>query len=218
MHCQVCAAELRPNARFCMQCGNSVDSSTSNIHFGCPVCKLNDKVSKVSALVEKHKYHIEGTRQTWASDEDGSGWSPAWYSETRISVLAQQLAAPVEPEKPHGVSAIIAVPLVGVLVFLFFCVMVGIDISIRSPQYAISWGIICCFMVAVFIILLSVLFRLDKKTHKETKDRYSIERPAWVGAMELWKNCYFCERDDIIFDAGTGRWCRRIEFKDFLFS
>lgn len=213
--CEGCTASFDDSFQVCPQCGRvrkiekpiKVDVSVAEKLSGseCPICHKDDKVAKVTAIVQRDTNRLNGSVPVSSTHLDSDGklrsstdWSN--FSAIQISDLAQQLSPPDKPT--HGCLSIwnawgfkpFAVFLV--LVSLLFCVgSVGGNETDRS-----GIGISAFFLaIAVGFWFLGVWWK------KRGDASLKPQMDKWNHAMGRWFTLYYCSRDDCVFIPGEDR-------------
>lgn len=210
--CNRCGAQNEASQRFCGKCGASLQMpaqsvatpprpqpapQTSPAHAAnvCPKCQQMDRVAKVSAIVRAgtSSGSYSGTVTTFGNNNDDSiGWTSLSGSST--TRLAQQLQAPVSPGGcSYTLSYIFAALFVAQALFLLFS-----GFSSSSSTSSVLFGVVV--IGGLFCLMALGLFALGRKLKRK---RDEVDVPQWQAAQAKWHRSYYCERCDVVFQAGA---------------
>ncbi len=173
---------------------------------GCPICHQIDRMAKVSAIVRAgtSSGSYSGTVTTFGKDNDSDsvGWTSLSGSST--TRLAQQLQIPVRPGGClQGVLYVVGVFFLAfgivclALLMLMLIVVSGMDFN--SPGLGDS---VLTNTVQTFIYLLIGIFVISQARRIKNKHQ-KVDVPRWQAAQAKWHKSYYCERCDVVFQAGA---------------
>jgi hypothetical protein len=188
----------------------------------CPLCKRNDQVEKISAILHKQTSQSDGfiPQQKIYTDSQGHTYSRTVnvpVQTVQASTLARRLVPPPPPptkptSRPIVVLLIFAIILAVVGVCGFIFAVMGY-ISSTSSYYqsgALSSSVITALVCGFTPFLVSVgMFVLWYFLRKKDQERLRLEQSAindayqrWQQARARWEKLYYCGRDDIVFIPG----------------
>jgi hypothetical protein len=206
----------------------------------CPLCKRNDQVEKVSAILNKQTSQSDGytPQQEVYSDSDGHAHSRTVNVPTHTTHktdLARRLDPPQEPDEPKGgcvwiifvIAIILSVP-------VFVCTFMGIaGISFGfSPLFGKESlaqilvfipPLFCASIAALFILI--IMFLVWKYSKKKDEARVIQEKIIfaqkyrdWQQAYSRYVNLYYCGRDDIVFIPGEKTSANVVHMMEYLYT
>jgi hypothetical protein len=190
----------------------------------CPLCKRNDQVEKVSAILHKQTSQSDGfiPQQKIYTDSQGHAYSRTVnvpVQTIQASDLARKLAPPPPPTKPASRPIVILLLFAIILAVAGVCgFMLAITGFTSFYSYdqtgAISSSIIMTLIMTLvcgFVPFLASagMFVLWHSLRKKEQDRIRQEQSAindanlkWQQARSRWEILYYCGRDDIVFIPG----------------
>lgn len=244
--CQKCGHTNRSTSKYCMRCGNTlaypITNAITSLPSGpalCPTCRLQDKVVKVSAIINKERRKVTDIESQTFTEVDNKG--NIRYGTYEVPVIRNEeterysfLAPPTEPQLNGGLGCLLPVLNVvlvsalaaGVLFTTYFLYQLQVNTEplfqgrtvTQSGNLIIMFGLMG---VVCFIIGLVGLFKAnltERRNKRRYLTEYNQEKAVWDRAMKVWNRLYYCERDDVIFDPSTGRTCTIQQVKDFIVS
>ncbi len=111
----------------------------------------------------------------------------------------ERLAPPPMPGKSVHMMTLVgpAVILVGIGVFFIFVLLGAGDFGVAQViQVIITLAVIIAALVLSFIAFQRIV---------QGDNEATLRYPAWDRAMANWRRLYYCGRDDVIFDAQSGK-------------
>lgn len=252
MFCPNCGKENKPSAKFCWSCGTNIQGAipsqqvvvpTQTANDTCPVCKLNDKVEKVSGIVQRDSVTETGTRREY--DEFDRNWKDMPFSSSRKTELAEKLSAPPKPKPsfsrlwyflplsmwiayfvvwfspiPRRAKWFILAMIGGMFAAAGVVAIVGM-LTRASPgqqitpiQLAVVISVITCFWAPVLLSLVVYEVALWRESKRRHAEYESKILPRWEQQMRIWDGLYYCRRDDIVFDPTTQKTASPNNIKD----
>ena len=250
MNCPTCGGklEIQKNSKsaVCQYCGNEhlIKPTEGDIpqdtYAKCPLCKKDDKVEKVTAIIRLN------TEKS------------ANKSEYQLSGLAARLSPPDKPkfvpkpkkqklnfpqkkyfEKNYNQFGLIVLVL-GILLFSCMGLMILVEPdTLLTAILLLSVGII---VLGIHLIKSSEKRRKDdekkyiikcflenQKMNKKLQEEYEkrleevrvenekikLSRP---NALKRWERLYYCYRDDCVFIPGEGSYSCLSEIKDYIYQ
>jgi hypothetical protein len=188
----------------------------------CPLCRRNDQVEKISAILKKQTSQSDGyvPQQEIYTDSDGHAHSRTVnvrVQTTHKTDLAQGLNPP-ELARPKEPSSRPTWMILGCAIILFISIGCSLVYAIAGmltilfnqssspPNYSYLFASAC----ATAAMLIPVgLFFLWKSSKKKDEARVNQELSAyqqayqqWQQAMARYENLYYCGRDDVVFIPG----------------
>ena len=169
----------------------------------CPLCKRNDQVEKISAILNKQTSQSSGyvPQQRVYTDGDGRVQSRTINVQVQTkheTTLAQRLAPPEKPKAPGEVQTwpvlLLAIPAI------FYA---------QSTRGFLTMLVALLFTAGLFAIWI-VLQKANKKTHIENMMAHERELGRWKQAVSRWQSLYYCGRDDVVFVPGE-KTCANME-------
>lgn len=190
MSCPSCGGTLSisPNAPtlVCQHCGTEhmirreAGSVLLESFARCPQCNRNDKVQKVSAVLASQAY----------------------------TPLAQKLSppdmpiAPTQPQPPmhktQVTSSVIASIVLGLIILLGY-LFIKETLFLCSGLVLIAFGIV----PALREVWRQEQRKKDYQSWKQGVQNYEKAVVVWNLEIELWKELYYCARDDSVFVLGN---------------
>jgi hypothetical protein len=70
----------------------------------------------------------------------------------------------------------------------------------------------------LYLVLTLAVLPGQKKLEANREAEYRREKSAWDVAIQIYRRLYYCFRDDILFDPGTGATCAPSRLKEYLYS
>lgn len=205
--CEGCGANYKETSAQCPYCGRSKPEkpkSQRGFDLGrsvasgleCPLCHHDDRVAKVSAIIQSDTQHINGSVPVSSTYRDSSGQirsstSQESYSATQESELAKKLAP---PSKPSGGGSYVWAFLIAP--FLFFPICGGIGLAMDENNV----GYIGCTIAG--LIALLIIIKIARYQHKKDDIKMQPKIMAWNKAMERWNKLYYCYRDGCVYIPG----------------
>lgn len=203
MSCPSCGGNLSisPNTPtlVCQHCGTEhmirreAGSVLLESFARCPQCSRNDKVQKVTAVLASQTY----------------------------TPLAQKLSPPDKPIPPsqpkppmHKTqvnSSVIASIVLGLIILVGY-------IFIKEPLFLCSGLILIAFGI---IPALREVWRQEQRKNEYQKWRQNIQNyeksvEVWNLEIELWKELYYCARDDSVFVLGKNKFAPSSQAKEYI--
>lgn len=235
MYCSECGSKLSQDAKFCYKCGAqivqvekddrtkiassddkrvTVSRTTHTQGIKCPQCNKDDKVQKVTAIVAGQRHEISGG--SWNTqvyiDKEGKKRSEDHYvpySATQMSVLAQHLSPPTEPDAGSNTGGIVGT--IGLLGVAALCGCMGLSAGEQSVGLIVGAIVLGIVGVGVFIS--------TNNNYKERLDHVQrVEKPRWRRAKERWDKLYYCSRDDIVFIPSENKSVPLYQMTDYIFQ
>jgi predicted RNA-binding Zn-ribbon protein involved in translation (DUF1610 family) len=167
----------------------------------CPVCNRNDKVEKVSAIVE------------------------------RGAALSYKLSPPMQPNDPDTSEKrlIMGCTSYGILLYGIamgiFLISGGICYQISPPPYhektpdSIITGLITGVLtIAIFWFTYRFVKKFSKKKLFDEKEKYLRNKPKWDSAIERWEKLYYCARDGIVYNPETGETINIDSIQEYIYK
>ncbi len=188
----------------------------------CPVCNKDDRIWKVSTLVEggqsTSSTRVPGVALTYSREGLGVGGFYGQVSTERISLLAKKLSLPKTPSKLDTAFWRIFMLFVGlpfgalgggIMVFL------GLGFLFEGAPGAGLW-----FLVMGSILLAAFLMGMRKLDRVQTGEDTEHEAKKQVRKIlkKVWERLYYCERDGLVFDPKSGQSCETDDLGDLLYS
>ncbi len=221
--CEGCGGSFGDDASFCPYCGRGIiktieipDVRPDPIN-ACPVCHLNDKVEKVSAIYQHGSQRSNLSIPVANIGKDSNNHYSSYttyekatgYSETQ---LAQRLRPPVKPTPPDRSffrPGIYTEKNACFLIFLFMVLLPVVPVILiqvlinnfgQSDLLTIS-GAIIGGIIVIFVAYISMnSFNSQRKGIERTEDgQYQNALTKWNEDMKRWDNMYYCFRDDKVF-------------------
>jgi hypothetical protein len=181
--------------------GGVTIEDTSESYARCPICKRNDEVKKVSAIVVAETHNLNGVtiEKKSYTDQDGKAYDSIErvpFTGNRASSLAQYLSP---PEKPRlaGTKYDTRITIFQLNIWL------GIALAVVSILVGFWWSVA---LGAAYAFLYSLLNNHTKSLRdallKEMAIKLEPEMTKWNRAMERWDDLYYCSRNDCVFVPG----------------
>jgi hypothetical protein len=176
----------------------------------CPCCGQNDSVQRVEVVVDSQTDHSAGGAVSLSPGSGFGGIIPSLYSGQSMSALAQRLSP--RTMCPGNISLVtFAFGLIALTVYFASQVnnrFVHIDhgdffVWCFSTFLCIPFGLIAACVVGVLIH--SIYWLLTRK-----------ERQVWYSNWATLNDCWYCFRDDVVFDENN--WGRPEDFVNWCFS
>lgn len=163
----------------------------------CPICDKNDRIQKVSGLVQSGRSGgtFEGPTVggSYGGGKVSVGGAYSVLSGESSTDLAKVLEPPSQMSNPKGLgfwtwgcSLLLFVPwfLGGFHQFFFE--------GGKDPSYYLG--------TVAGLIGLIVVYSIHNNKLEKSKSEYQRYQSAWHKAMNKWNRLYYCHRDDIVFD------------------
>lgn len=190
MSCPSCGGNLSisPNmpTLICQYCGvehmirREAGSVLLESFARCPQCSRNDKVQKVSAVLASQPY----------------------------TPLAQKLSppdmpiAPTQPQPPmhktQVTSSVVASIVLGLIILLGYF-LVKETLFLCSGLFVIAFGVV----PALDEVRQQEQRKRDYQSWKQGVQNYEKAMVSWNLEIELWRELYYCARDDSVFVLGN---------------
>jgi hypothetical protein len=198
----------------------------------CPIDKKDDAIQKVSAVVAggTSTGSFSGTTGGHINIDGNTGSIGGFntLSGGISSNLANLLTPPAKPQMPKstnlliifmafwGLTFLIGLGGTGILVPLLFLrgdanITVKIVIGVIGIVLALASGI-------GLIVFMRFLNRIDKDNHKNSQERYLVDKLKWQKAMEKWVCLYYCHKHGVVFDPESGEYCEASSLKELLYK
>jgi hypothetical protein len=169
----------------------------------CPICNSDKHTVKISGIVSTGT--TRGTFRgptTVATYSSNGNLKPSigitQLTGTTSTDLAKILSPYAPPKPPSGKSCLwwgFFIFVVGFIVFYL-----GREPFIGTTNMA---GIFLTELI-LFSVYFSILFILNKKEKSKQKEIYDREYPRYLQYIDIWERCYYCQKDDIVFDPING--------------
>jgi len=241
LKCPYCGSNMqideKRNLLVCPACGSEhlvkenigslVTPVRENVN-ACPVCKRNDQVMKVSAIMSTQIHETKGITHVSDVRSDRKGrinttTRAVPIHTTQISTLAQKLRMPNPPLNPYakGNTSIWSFLVYALTVFSIAQFLADIFQLIIDPDYAGNSNLWINLMTVIILVALSYfLYGLHKEQRGllQTYDKHlnHILLPRWERAKKRWNNAYYCARDDIVFVHGESTYVNSDQFSKWL--
>ncbi|MGV8026598.1 MAG: hypothetical protein AB2L18_08580 [Anaerolineaceae bacterium] len=229
LSCPSCGGKLQvtPNTQSlkCTYCGNEqiVRHDASNIYLEsfaqCPVCKRNDEVKKVSAILANQTQNLQGVtiEKRSYTDKDGHHYTSTErvpFNGTQSSILAKKLQAPAEPRAQESKGG-----------WRYVVLFIAVFSILTAPAY-LSWRAEQFFGNIIIGGGLLWWYSNLNKNHKKEVEQYDQELKRireqgysqWQNALERWNKSYYCFRDDCVFIPGEGISVDANQFSEFVYQ
>jgi predicted RNA-binding Zn-ribbon protein involved in translation (DUF1610 family) len=221
LSCPNCGGDLRVGKNIslltCQHCGvqhlvrREAGTTLLEAFARCPICNRNDRVEKVSAVVENQS-------------------SP-------VAAKLSPPRAPVEPTKPGGFGFWwLLLVYVGIYVACgpAYLALNGIQ-SVFGNEF-FNEKIWLGLLLLIFILFISVIWsvmllrfllkrdkdlikqRTEAPKYQQSISDYKKGYSEWEIAMSNWRGLYYCFRDGIIFEPKTGIVLEPEKINQFVFS
>ena len=217
--CPTCGGKLNISSNttslVCQNCGNEhlVRREAGNIilesYARCPNCSRNDRVEKVSAIMNWQTSKQVGSMPITQVQSDGQGRISSSttyrnFTSTERTVLAQRLSPPQQPSVGPDWGVILIVGSIFICGLVFTCSLC-VGSTFGSQTNSLVTSLFLCFglplLVDVFILIGAMI--LSKKLSADHKKRLiqcaTVDIPIWQHAMDRWNQLYYCYRDDVVF-------------------
>jgi hypothetical protein len=159
----------------------------------CPVCGKDNAIQKVSAIVSSG--FVTGTTVgPVVLGDDDIGIVVGSSSST--TNLAQLLSPPTKPRKTGNVS--LALIVAGAFFLSFWLWAKALEILSLSGTIGLILTVL--YLIAILVVALTVVARSITHSGRRFRDRMQ----AWETCMSVWMRLYYCHRDDVVFDPGSG--------------
>ncbi len=145
----------------------------------CPVCHLNDYVEKLSDISPSDEGHYGILVRTYEGQE-----------RFQRDSLREKVAAPLEPINMGSYVRNRLYIAGGVLLFIALFIFSIVNIRLL-------------WLIAFILSILS--FAIGYFYHKIYYPKWESRRPEWEVKKRVWKELYYCSKDDLVFDPTTGR-------------
>ncbi len=225
LKCPYCGGNMnkdeKRNLVVCPACGSehllkeNVGSLTPIVRketHACPLCRQNDQVMKVSAIVSSQVQQTNGSTKisTLATDYRGKIYSSIEtvpIQATQVSRLAQLLRFPDPPANPYNSEYVPFWHFIGywfiafMLTFLLFAIIFGSTENSRVLGLSIS----SLIMLGITAMLIRQYIRNNATRRKfEEFERHlkNVLYPKMGKAYKRWNEAYYCSRDDQVFIDG----------------
>lgn len=188
----------------------------------CPVCKKDDQIQRVSAIVSA------GTQTTTVSGHISPSWTADHPGYTSVDVrhsatlLSRRLLPPDQPKIPNiqvyveKAPSWFAVVVCGILALIPGAIAIGLamysqqDKNPDIPKMALGWGAASLFFLYITVggvrAILSAPAKKAtfEKEHAEDNAKkeaeYKRQMKIWRFEKKVWENeLYYCHRDDVVF-------------------
>ena len=201
----------------------------------CPICKRNDQVNKVSAIIGSHVQETNGTMEqtVYNTDSKGNVYTRAKtvpIHATQTTRLAEKLMPPPKPvnDKKPGCAwglrwVVLFYACAGILAGILS--IISIIRFLFNHQYNYNEPpLIMGFVYGIIGFLLLRWFNSLKKKHAIALENYNdyeqelqdIIIPRWQRSMARWNNAYYCMRDDIVFIKEENSYIEADRFREWL--
>jgi hypothetical protein len=177
----------------------------------CPLCKRNDQVEKISAILNKQTSQSNGyvPQQRIFTDNNGHVQSRTINVQVQTkheTTLAQRLVSPEKPKAPGKMQTwpilLLAVPAI------FYA---------QSTRGFLTMLVALLFTAGLFAIWI-VLEKDNKKKHIENMMAHERELGRWKQAVSRWQSLYYCGRDDIVFVPGEKTSANMVDFIQYVYT
>jgi len=163
----------------------------------CPTCGKDDSIQKVSAIVGG---------STVAMRTAGVGLGPEGDvgigigAGTLSSSLAQSLSLPRKPDSSVGVGPMVVGATFALApMFLILWLLSLVNAYLRTTDtVTIVAGIAAIVSMVVGLLLWHARYMPAKRRG------VASSQARWDARFKTWSRLYYCKRDDIVFDPGTG--------------
>jgi hypothetical protein len=164
----------------------------------CPVCKKDDKISKVTGIYSDGVSRVTGRlpNNEYYTGNDGKLHSYVSYQNvtfTQETQLARRLAP---PEKPTlGTNWWEVLEKAGIFILFW-----PIVISFFAPLLLICTGPI----VVLYFVSGKKFFKQKTEEYQQKKNNFeTVEIPRWNLAIQRWDTLFYCYRDDIVYNPSN---------------
>jgi hypothetical protein len=179
----------------CQYCGvehlvrNEAGSILLESFARCPICKRNDRVEKVSAVVDN-----------------------------QTSGIAIKLSPPKSPSPLPEPKGGLEFYQWGIIIIVVYCsILVFILSPIKSSS--LMDIIVLIVLIALAPIINRKLIANEKKIFfSKLKPEWERAKQDWDEVFQKWKQLYYCSRDGIVYDPDTGESCDPDEIKEFIYK
>jgi hypothetical protein len=168
----------------------------------CPVCRNENTVAKVSAIVASGTMHknTNAFKVSPSFDGDDIKWSSS-FDETSVrshTELSKTLSLYPEGGEPDVLTRLGGLVLVLISGAMFYMLATQL-------KYPMPWGI-GAVVVGIFLFLfvcgVALMFGGQTTKAKQVK--------------EAWEELYYCFRDDVVYNPHSGRYRPRLKMKELL--
>lgn len=156
----------------------------------CPVCEKDDRVTRISGLLDSASTKTTGRATTGGvglgtggTGGIGVGVGATGFEADSVSKLVQRFAPPALP-KGNGC-------LISVFTFIAILGMTSIYSSAVGNTNSIGW-----YVLAIGIIVAMIF------TYRYMNAPRIRKAAAWHGCLQELRSGYYCARDDVAFGAG----------------
>jgi hypothetical protein len=198
-----------------------------NAPIACPVCGQNDQIQKISAIrssgTATGSFSGPTGGVTYSNKQRGSFGGYSYMSGSTVTALAKMLEPPRSPSRGEaGCIANFGISMLFVLAGAIIAEsmpVIAVPITQsegREPEVA-TIGILM-LAVGAFLWWLAVRTNRREKAKKQKvfDEAYTHEKIAWDKVIAKYDRCYYCFRDDQVFDPETSDHCTPRELATFL--
>lgn len=172
----------------------------------CPICQDSHTVSKVSGIADAGTVRgtLSGPTAAMSYTPDGKLVPTGGYTtlnNNSSTILAQKVKLKQPPELPDKKGCfwwVFWVGIVGMVLFglMNLCVATSADIS-GGHQF---------IMIVILIGYWYFIISNKNKKIKKQAEEYEALLPIYNEYNSIWNRCYYCQKDDIVFDPETGKY------------
>lgn len=200
--------------KYCYECGNELVVETSQTQrfqppsvaseIVCPHCHRDDKVAKVSGIVDSESRESLGVAY--------GKYQSVYTSSNTTSDLARRLSPPQKPEVPEN-SILTTLGSLGFLGGLFGIVYTIMQLTptpgIRnqSPEQGIM-----IMVVGFGLFVLAIILPAGKG-----KNKYQEQVEKWKKAIVRWNLAYYCYRSGVVYVKGENTYVDPADFSKILY-
>lgn len=221
--CPGCGASYEVTYQFCPHCGRAKPAPQQvNVTYeervprnACPECHKNDKVEKVSAIVNRDTVQISGSSQSTSTYVDRNGYTRHETSDNPFSGVQQSnLAARLSPPaKPEAKGACLRY-----LLYLPVLLLGGACFAMLTVAGPSQSGKTMAGVGMLVVILLLVWITLSiRNINRKAKEKQAQEMVRWNKAVARWEQLYYCHRDDVLFVPGQSETIPVQSMLDYLY-
>ncbi|MBI9051349.1 MAG: hypothetical protein JEZ00_18135 [Anaerolineaceae bacterium] len=174
----------------------------------CPLCGSEEHVYKISGIVSSGTSQGNSTSTTTAGTFANGHFIPTVgvsnISTIQITTLAQKLYPRLTaPESPKGLGLFTILIIIILLTFGG-----GFVIFDRAVKLRIGNPFVIGFIAVLILFAISVYLvkKMNVSIKRNSISRYQNEKKIFDEYIKVWLRCYYCQKDDIVFDPQTGEY------------
>ena len=189
----------------CPACGGKLIISTNTNSVKCDYCKSEHLIRREGGVVELESFAA----------------CPICHrndKSQKISTFPDKFRPPEKPLSPirrRDLKGLTWLGLISIIISILVCLVLYLP-STNSSKGTTKTYLIITLIFLILGIILNISGRLMKKKNSLDFELYEKDILTWNKLLDNWKRLYYCQRDDIVYDIETRKYCDSRKYETLL--